>query len=215
MTRLAASLLRKLAFVAALLASGMTHAVTITDFGVDTETRHYTIGAGSTVTYTPWLFGGDPGTFSVSGSFDALLSRYWWKYFLDGDPLGSLGTFLFESNWVQFVNPNLVGSISPDGFRFPDYFVRVDGDLLAGDSGACNFPAGPDFYCTGFDTFLDSLTGRITPDSIVLNGYQPTGFFDEFSYHINASVVPLPTTTALMVLGIGLIGLCRIKERNV
>ena len=53
MSKKVARALRNVAMAAGIFAAGTANAVFITDFGVDTETRHYAIGSGSTVTYTP------------------------------------------------------------------------------------------------------------------------------------------------------------------
>lgn len=224
MSKRIARALRNVAMAVGIFAASTANAVFITDFGVDTETRHYAIGSGSTVTYTPGFFGGTPGTFAVSGTFDTELSHYWWKYFLDGDPTGSLGTFVSESNWLRFTHAAVVGSstpISPPGFEFPTYSVEVMGDALRGDNHPCTNPFPPGTSCGGGVLSLASLTGRISLGDIAVSGFQPTGLFgfEGFSYNINAAVVPsavpLPTTTSLLALGVGLLGWCvrRRKER--
>ncbi len=215
MSKRVARALRNVAMAVGIFAAGTANAVFITDFGVDTETRHYAIGSGSTVSYTPGFFGGTPGTYAVSGKFDAELSHYWWKYFQDGDPTGSLGTFVSESKWLRFIKPVVVVSstpIPPPDFEFPTYSVEVIGDALRGDNHPCTNPFPPDTFCSGSVLSLASLTGRISLGDIAVSGFQPTGFlgFEGFSYNINAAVVPsavpLPTTTSLLMLGVGLLG---------
>ncbi|MEF8707049.1 MAG: PEP-CTERM sorting domain-containing protein [Candidatus Accumulibacter sp. UW27] len=215
--RAAATSFPALFAMAAVVGASPANAVFVTASGVDAETRHYAIAAGSTVSYDPggFIFGGaaglsgvPAGTYDISGKFDAVFSRYWWTYHLDGDPLGNNGTFVWESRWLQFVNPNVVGNIAPGGFEFPAFFVSVNGGQLYGNAGACNFPLGPDTYCSGFDLLpIASLSGEWVGSQMILDGFQPTGgFYEGFSYHVVALQVPQPPTAWLLVLGVGLLG---------
>lgn len=209
---------RVIALSAALLPT-VSQAVIVTDLAVDSQTRHYLIDPDSTVTYTPGFFGGTPGTYAVTGSFDAVFSHYRWSYFQDGDPSGSLGTFFADADWMRMTNPVVVGTISPAGFELPSYWVRRSGSSLSGDDHPCTFPAGPDTFCSGFVLGpLSSLTGNLGIDTLAFAGFQPTGFsFPEgFSFSITATEaaanVPVPATGLLV--GLGLLLLARATPRR-
>ena len=196
------------AAAAILLWSSAASAVLVTNSGVDTVSKRYSISSGSSVSYQAGFFGGGGvGPLPISGQFDAVFSRYWWEYYQDFDPQGQLGTFVAESNWVQFKNADVVLDSSLDGFVFPGFFLRRTGDQLSGDDHPCNFPFGPDTFCTGFVLGpLSSLGGQITDGQMAFGGFQPTGFFfDGFTYQVNASAVSLPASLWLVAAGLGLL----------
>lgn len=204
---------------ATLAASGWAQAVTITDFGVTSTTTQYQILAGSTVSYAPGYFGGDAGgPYGITGSFMATLSNYWWDYFQDGDPTGSLGTFRSEATTLQFSNPAINGAISPGGFQFPAFVAAVTGDEFAGSDGACPPPIAPDTYCSGTSMGeLASYSGRITGNTVTLSGYVPAGLGDYsgFNYSIQAAAVPEPSVYVSLVLGLGILGtMIRSRRHN-
>ena len=202
------------AAAATLLWSSAASAVLVINSGVDTVSKRYSITSGSSVSYLAGFFGGgDVGPLPISGQFDAVYSRHWWTYYQDFDPQGLQGTFLAESDWVQFTNVDLVLDGSLGGFVFPGYFLRRTGDQLSGDDHPCSFPFGPDTFCSGtvFGA-LSSLGGQIAPDGrLAFGGFQPTGFFFEgFSYQVNAAevnaaAVPLPASLWLFAAGLGLL----------
>ena len=208
-TKTAFSVLRN-ALAACTLIAGSAHAAIIIDYGVDSVTRQFVIDGGvSTVTHNPGLnFLGqtNPVTFAVTGNFEATFSRHWWTYYLDGDASGSQGTFEFSENWLTFGNSSVLGTITPDGFAFPSYFIRVDGQELAGDSGPCNLPSAPDTYCSGYSNGpLASLTGSYANGRISLQGSMPIvggNLFEEFTYRISGNTIPEPNTLALILCGL-------------
>ena len=87
-----------IAIAVGLLMTSPANAVIIVDSGIDSATKHFTIDSSvSSVTHNPGFsfFGpSDPQSYAISGGFDSTQSHYWWKYYLDGDDTGSLGTFL-------------------------------------------------------------------------------------------------------------------------
>jgi len=203
------------AAAATLLWSSAASAVQVIDSGVDTVSKRYSITSGSSVSYQAGFFGGgDVGPLPISGQFDAVFSRHWWAYYQDFDPQGLQGTFLAESDWVQFKNPDLVLDSSLGGFVFPRYLLRRTGDQLSGDEHPCNSPFGPDTFCSAsVNGPLSSLAGQIAPDGrLTFGGFQPTGFFffEGFSYQVNAAevnaaAVPLPASLWLFAAGLGLL----------
>jgi len=211
------------AAAATLLWSSAASAVLVINSGVDTVSKRYMITSGSSVTYLAGFFGGgDVGPLPISGQFDAVYSRHWWTYYQDFDPQGLQGTFLAESDWVQFTNVDLVLDGSLGGFVFPGYFLRRTGDQLSGDDHPCSFPFGPDTFCSGtvFGA-LSSLGGQIAPDGrLAFGGFQPTGFFFEgFSYQVNAAevnaaAVPLPASPWLLAAGLGLLWRQQARRRT-
>lgn len=198
------------AAAAALLWSSAASAVLVINSGVDTFSKRYAMTSGSSVSYQAGFFGGGGvvGPLPLSGQFDAVFSRYWWEYYLDFDPQGQLGTFLAESEWVQFRNADLALDSSLGGFVFPGYFLRRNGDQLSGDDHPCSFPFGPDTFCSGFVAGpLSSTAGQIAPDGrMTFTGFQPSGFFFEgFSYQVNAAAVSSPPSLWLLAAGLGLL----------
>jgi hypothetical protein len=199
------------AFAIGFLTANQANAVIIVDSGVDSATKHFTIDSSvSTVTHNPGLnfFGplADPLSYAISGEFDSTYSRYWWKYYLDGDDSGSLGTFLYSEDWLAFSNATILGTISPTGFTFPTYFVRVTGSSLNGDEGPCSFPSDPNTYCSGFSNgSIATLTGTYADGTISLQGSMPIAggnLFEEFAYNITASSVPEPGVLLLLLSGL-------------
>lgn len=194
---------------AALVWSSAASAVLVIDSGVDTVTKRYTIVSGSSVGYQGGFFGGGGvGPLPVSGQFDVVFSRYWWEYRQDFDPQGLQGTFLAESDWIQFRNASLVLDSALGGFVFPGYFIRRTGDQLAGDDHPCSLPFGPDTFCSGSVLGpLSQLAGQIdSAGRLSFAGFQPAGFFFEgFSYQVNAAAVSLPASPWLLAAGLGLL----------
>lgn len=194
------------------------HAVLIVGSGVDTVTKHYQIDAArSAITYDYGvLFVGSEQpaiteTFALSGAFDMEIQHWWWSYHLDGDFMGTQGTFVTSSDWVRFVNP----AISPENglppsYQFPTFYSSLTSPTeFAGSGDACNYPRAPDFYCSGFNLGgISSLSGRIAGGKIVIDGTESNGFTlgGGNSYHIEASVVPVPAAAWLFVSGLGFWG---------
>lgn len=192
-------------------------AVIIKHTGIETVTKHFVIdGSVSTVTHDPGLvfFFGDnpppppqPQSYAISGEFDANFSRYWWRYFLDGDINGTQGSFISEQNWLTFSNANIVGDISPSGFQFPNYFVYVDGSELSGNEGPCNFPFDPNTSCSGnINGPIASLAGLLENRRISLQGFMPIAdgnLFEGFGYNIQANTIPEPGILMLLLSGLG------------
>jgi hypothetical protein len=195
---------------AMLTASGWAQAVTITDSAVTSTVTQYLISAGSTVSYAPGYFGGDAtGPYSITGSFTATVSSYWWDYFLDGDPSGSKGTFRSDATTIQFTNPVISGAISPDDFQFPGFAATMTGNEFSGNDGGCSLPLGPDTYCAGFTTpGFASYSGNISGKRIALHGYAPAGLsdFSGFNYSIQAAAVPEPSVLMSLTLGLSMLG---------
>lgn len=204
--------------VAGLVLTGQAGAGIVTDFGVDTTVRHFVIdGTVSSITHTPRFFFGDnqpaPQTYALSGAFDASFSRYWWNYYLDGDVDGTQGTFVFEENWLTFSNPNLIWPDDGGGFVFPSFFIPFNGANFAGSDGACNFPSGPNMYCSGWTNGPTAwLTGTFENGQLTLHGSMPVDWFENFSYDIRATAIPEPGILSL-VLG-GLTGLFFTNRRR-
>lgn len=129
------------------------------------------------------------GPFTLSGSFSATVSNFWWDYFLDGDLLGTQGRFRYEANTIRFSNPALVGAITPAGFELPTFAaVLVDGQF-GGSDGPCPVPLPPDSYCTGFSMPpIASFSGELTTNGVALTGFDTSGSgFGRFSYAIVAT----------------------------
>lgn len=206
-----------------LVASGWAQAVTITDSGVTSTTKQYLITAGSTVSYTPaipgWLGGEATGPYSITGSFTATISNYWWNYFEDGDPTGSLGTFRSEARTIQFADPVISGAISPSGFQFPAFAATITGSEFWGDEAGCIPPLAPDTSCGGWSTpGFAQYSGIISSNRITLEGYVPVGLsgYSGFNYSIQAAAVPEPSTYASLILGLGILGaMIRSRRRSV
>jgi len=208
-----------------LIASSPAKAAIITGYGVDTAVKQYTIdgltssvthkvkqfivnGPTSSITYNPGLtFGSEVAqTYAISGTFGANFSRYWWSYFLDGDASGNRGTFIYEKNWLTFGNADIVGNIFPDGFAFPNYFIRVNGSSLNGYDGPCNFPLGLNTSCTGYSFgAVASLNGEIANGALSIQGSMPVydgAFSESFTYDIQANEVPEPGMPMLLLGGL-------------
>lgn len=195
-----------------LVASGWAQAVTITDSGVTSTTTQYLISAESTVSYAPYVpgwFGGEAtGPFSITGSFTATISNYWWDYFQDGDPTGSLGTFRSEASTIQFSDPVINGAISPSGFEFPTFAATVTGNEFSGDVGTCPPPLAPDTSCTGFHMAASSsYSGRIAGKTLSVSGFSGADYYGSgFNYSIQAAAVPEPSTVVSLTLGLAILG---------
>lgn len=203
-----------------LVASGSAQATIITDSGMTSTAAQYQISAGSTVSYAPGYFGGEAtGPYAISGSFTATISNYWWDYFLDGDPTGSLGTFRYEASTIQFSNPVIDGAISPSGFQFPAFAATRTGDEFTGSEGACPPVIAPGTYCSGTSMGdIASYSGMITSNALALSGYVPVGLGDHsgFNYNIQAAAVPEPATVVSLTLGLAILGvMIRSRRRSI
>ena len=212
------------ALVAGVGASAAAQAL-VTSSGVETSTRHYLIGPGSTVTYHPatrfvFSVGDDPASGSpspetrgLSGSFDADVSRYWWDY--DLVVAGQPGVGRYEQFGLQLKNPQLAGVEDWTGFGLPSYFIAITGaqlNELNGNNGPCTFPSGPDTYCSGFvNGALASVTGSRDGENLVLTGLIPLDSFGDarYEYQIEAVATPLPTTAWLLAGALGVLGFGR------
>ncbi|NMG50591.1 PEP-CTERM sorting domain-containing protein [Azoarcus communis] len=217
--RLLKSLLTSAA-LSGLLASGAASAVIVVDSGVDTETRSYVIGPGSTVHFQPaWVFGEAdlPEAIQLHGRFDASFERHWWSYYLDSDPTGEQGSFTQESYWLRLSNPALSATDLPGDFSFPLYYLGLSGNAFAGNDGACNFPMGPGMYCSGTILFgsISSLAGTLTPTGLELEGFASTGQLAGYRYRIVAAPVPEPGVWLMFGAGLGLIGMLGVRKRGV
>lgn len=209
-----------IAIAVGLLMTSPANAVIIVDSGIDSATKHFTIDSSvSSVTHNPGFnfFGpSDPQSYAISGGFDSTYSHYWWKYYLDGDDTGSLGTYLYSQDWLTFSNATIIGDISPAGFAFPAYFVRVSGSSLSGDEGPCSFPSDPNTFCSGFSNGpIAAMTGTYADGTISLQGSLPIAdgnLFEEFTYSITANSVPEPGV--LLLLFSGLTGLFFTSKRR-
>ncbi len=198
--------------VVALLVTGQANAVMITGSGIDTTARHFVIdGTISSVTHNPgFSFGqAQSQTYAVSGEFDALFSRYWWSYYLDGDVDGIQGTFIFEQTWLTFSNPNLIWTDDPGPFVFPNYFLSVVGANLFGDEGPCNLPSDPNTFCSGSTNGpIASLTGTLENGRISIQGSMPVlggNLFENYVYDIQANAIPEPGMLSLLLSGLAVL----------
>ena len=207
--------------VLGLIVTSPAMAVIITGSGIDTVTQQFVIdGSASTVTHNPgFIFDGSVAqTYSVSGTFDANFSHYWWSYFQDGDTSGSQGTFIFEQNWLTFGKANVTGNISPSGFALPNYFIFVNGSNLSGNDSACNFPMDPNTSCTGFSTGdTASVSGQTAPGSISIQGSLPISggaLFENFTYDIQANAIPEPAMPMLLLGGLCALLITRRKVQR-
>lgn len=189
-------------------------AAIITDFGIDTITKHFVIDSSvSTLTHDPGLvFSSDdapppePQSYAISGDFDVNFYRYWWSYYLDGDVNGTQGSFIFEQNGLTFNNANIVGDISTSGFQFPNYFVSENGSTFYGDNAACG-PLPPDSYCSGVSIgSISSVSGLFENGRISLQGtmfIEGGNYYENFSYNIQANAIPEPGVLILLIIGLG------------
>jgi hypothetical protein len=205
--------------IVALLVCGSAHAQShINDFGVTTETTQYSISKGSTVSYAPGYFGGEAtGPYTITGSFTATVSTYWWNYFLDGDPSGTQGTFRYEASTIQFDKPVLNGTVAPDGFVFPSFAVALNNTHFAGSEGdVCSLPMAPNTYCSGVSTpGAASFSGDISGNQIVISGNAPVGSdYSGFNYEIQAAAVPEPSVLLSLTLGLAVLGLVARTRRR-
>lgn len=190
------------------------NAVFVIDSGIDVTSQHYVIDATlSSVTYNPGTisFGSESSppteTYGLSGSFDVNLEHHWWTYHLDGDSEGTQGTFLYSSDWLRFVNP-VISSNVPPSFEFPSFASQFSNPTeFFGSNSACAIPLGPDTFCSGSNNGgIESLSGQIQNGKITFNGSQPNAlsfFGGGQTYHVEASVVPVPAAFWLFASALG------------
>ncbi len=218
-----------------LLFTHVADAVTITNFGVDTITRHIVIDStASTVTHNPGMvffeFGQNasqnpsPQTYPLSGKFDAHFSRYWWDYVAQGQNGEDYGPFTLEQNWLTFDNASLVDNPELSGFNFPSYFLSVNGTGFTGDNSPCNFPSDPNTYCSGNIMFgsTASLRGNFENGTMTLDGWSPLSggnLFEGYDYHIQGYATPIASTPSSQIpepngLLLFLTGMCALLLVN-
>ncbi|MDD5579143.1 MAG: hypothetical protein PHY16_07695 [Methylobacter sp.] len=224
------NVLHHLALISTLLATSTVQAFIITGSGVDGESKHFVIdSAVSKVDYNPGLiiFGPQGSSYpsakayNVAGSFDADISHYWYSYYLDGDSQGTQGTFIHALDSLKFTNPAIFISNLPHAFEFPGFvseIINATNFNFSLNSPSCDVPAGAVASCTimAYPNPLFSLFGQIHSGKISLDGFQPLGpFFGGFTYHFEASVVPLPAAFWLFASALGFCGmLTRQKSRK-
>ncbi|WP_446811602.1 hypothetical protein ACH50O_08575 [Methylomonas sp. 2BW1-5-20] len=182
-------------------------AIVIVDSGIDTVTRHYAIDTNtSELSYSSGVLSFDENgnltsqptqLGSLAGTFDVEFLHYWWTYQQGGEDPGNQDIYLYTSDWLRFVNPQLTTNGLPSGFQFPGFYSSVFGfSAFVGSNGVCSQPLGPDSSCSGTNTgAISALSGQLLDDKIVFDGHQPTTptqFTGGYLYHIEASPVPIP-----------------------
>ncbi len=205
-----------------LMSVSNANAVIVVDSGVDVITQRYTIDtANSQILYNTREIvfdiedssGQTQQTFELAGSFDVQFQRHWWRYYQSGDVTGSQGTFEFISNWLEFSNPLLEAEDLPADFVFPTFNIRTNNVSFEGNNGPCSMPFGPNTYCTGFSTgSLSVLSGTLEDGLLILDGSQPMNS-GVYTYHLEATSVPLPGAWLLFVSMLGVLGWMR-KQRQ-
>ncbi len=200
----------------AVLNIGQAEAVIVVGSGVDLiDTKHYVINTDqSNLNYSQGfiVFGAEQNAenYDLAGTFDTVIKRFWWDYYLDGDAEGSQGTFTYETNWLEFVNPSLNSGGLPSDFSFPSFpnFMSSDTEFF-GSSGPCALPFGPNTSCSGSSLGESSLSGYFRANKIFIEGSQPDSVFpfSGYQYHIEATVVPVPAAFWLFISGLSVLAI--------
>ncbi|WNB74885.1 hypothetical protein [Methylomonas koyamae] len=198
------------------LAVDNAQAVVITDFGVDVATKRYAIDASrSSLTFNPGaVVFGNPAAeaeiYQLSGFFDVTFEHYWWDYQVEGSASQDVQTY--SSDWIRLAKPDVManGTALPANFAFPAYFIGMIGsNEFAGDNLVCTMPLGPNASCSGSSNGpFPSLAGHLSANAISFDGSQPYpegSLFSGYTYHIEASVVPLPAAFWLFASGLGVV----------
>lgn len=201
------------------------NAVILSDSGLDQVTKHYRIDSlRSTISYNSGEVSFGLGgkitpptlTYSFSGAFDVEFQHWWWSYYQDGDSQGTQGTYTDSSDWIRFLNAVVFASGLPSGFEFPKFSSQLSGPTdFSGSNAACAYPKGPGEYCSGFNAGgISGVSGQILDGKIIFDGSQPNANYSSgggYTYHIEASVVPVPSAFWLFASVLGLWG-ARMKS---
>ncbi|MGZ0078424.1 hypothetical protein [Methylomonas sp. YC3] len=193
------------------ISSAQATVVAGSDF-IKTATTHYIIdNAASSATYQPSFiligpYGGEAaenfGPFSISGSFD--VERY------------QSTTNSETTNRILFTNAHVTLNGATHSFDFPSFFSAMTSDTafqtLVLPDLCSSIPGG---VCATMPNLNpSSWSGTLSNQSISIDGFAAVDNIKAgYSYHIQASVVPLPASVWLFASALGLAGITQRKQR--
>jgi len=213
---------RGIALLGGMMAIGSAQATVVagSDF-IKTATTHYVINsAESFATYIPSFIvigadGSEPsenfGPFSIAGSFD--VERYQSTANPSATPAsGGIADKLLFTN----ANVTLNGAIH--SFDFPSFFsLMTSGTAFHSESASsgCPVPLGLIASCVTMPTpNPSSWYGTLSDESVSMDGFAAVDNIKAgYSYHIQASVVPLPGAVWLFASALGMAGITQRKQR--
>lgn len=214
---------RGVALLSGMMAIGSAHATVVAgaDY-IKTATTHYLINsAGSSATYTPSFIvigadGSEPsenfGPFSISGSFD--VERYQSTASPSATPASSGIT-----DKLLFTNANVTLNGAIHSFDFPSFFSLMTSDTVFQSEPAsvgCSVPLGFIASCVTMpNPNPSSWSGTLSNQAISMDGFAAVDNLRAgYTYHIQASVVPLPGAVWLFASVLGLVGIGQRKRRS-
>ncbi|MBD9361856.1 hypothetical protein [Methylomonas fluvii] len=202
------------------ISSAQATVVAGSDF-IKTATTHYVINsAGSFATYIPSFIvigadGSEPsenlGPFSISGSFD--VERY--QSTASPSTTSASGEI---TDKLLFTNANVTLNGAIHSFYFPSFLSLMTSDTAFQSESAslsCPVPLGLIASCVAMpNPNPTSWFGTLSNESISMDGFAAVDNIKAgYSYHIRASVVPLPASVWLFASALGLAGITQRKQR--
>ncbi|MDX8128558.1 hypothetical protein QLH52_14790 [Methylomonas sp. OY6] len=202
------------------ISSAQATVVAGSDF-IKTATTHYVINsAGSFATYIPSFIvvgadGSEPsenfGPFSISGSFD--VERY--QSTASPSTTSASGEI---TDKLLFTNANVTLNGTIHSFNFPSLFSLMTSDTAFQSESAslgCPVPQGLIPSCVTMpNPNPSSWFGTLSNQSISMDGFAAVDNIKAgYSYHIQASVVPLPASVWLFASALGLASITQRKQR--
>ncbi|OAH98956.1 hypothetical protein A1353_21505 [Methylomonas methanica] len=214
---------RGIVLLGGMMAIGSAQATVVagSDF-IKTATTHYVINsAGSSATYTPSFIvlgadGSEPsenfGPFSISGSFD--VERYQSTASPSATPASGEIT-----DKILFTNANVTLNGAIHSFDFPSFLSAMTSDTaFQSEPGSlgCSVPPGFIPSCVTMpNPNPSSWSGILSNQSISMDGFAAVDNIRAgYTYHIQASVVPLPGAVWLFASVLGLAGIAQRKRRS-